>query len=218
MEHFIWSDERNGDPKYLKNKEIMKIQVPSIRREIQHIFVHGNCSLFLSFGQLFKLGYFKWEDKIVDSIPTLINFPGHPTDPSPSINFVVFGENHIICLSAAMCMYSWGDNYYGQLGIGNYMLAKLHEPNNIRHNDKIKAIFAYKNNSFAIDIESKLLVWGRSEFLGGNFKGNRFKPLKVLNQYNVDRLKIQNDRIIVRLKTDFIKDEDINIENILNER
>jgi alpha-tubulin suppressor-like RCC1 family protein len=218
MEHFIWSDDRKGDPKYFKAKEITKIQIPTIKKEIQQIFVHNNCTLFLSFGQLFKQGYFNWEDNIHESVPTLINFPSHPTDPNPSINFIAFGDNHIIALSTANCMYSWGDNYYGQLGIGNYMLAKLHEPYCIKHNDKIKAIFAYKNNSFCIDMDSKLLVWGRCEFLGGNNKGNRFKPMKILNQYNVDRLKIQNDRIIVRVKTEFIREEDVDLEDVFNQR
>ncbi len=206
------------NPKYFKSLEITKIHIPTIKKEIQQIFVHKNCILFLSNGQLFKQGYFSWEDKMYESGPTLINFPPHPSDPSPVISFVTFGENHVIALSLGGSMYSWGDNYYGQLGIGNYMLAKLHEPHCIKHNDKIKAIFAYKNNSLAIDLDSKLLVWGRCEFMGGNFKGNKFKPMKILNQYNVDRMKIQDDRIIVRVKTEFIREDEVDLENALNER
>ena len=47
--------------------------------------------------------------------------------------------------------FSWGDNYYGQLGLGKLMLPWTERPTEINILEGIKSIVAYKDNSFAID-------------------------------------------------------------------
>jgi hypothetical protein len=66
----------------------------------------------------------------------------------------------------------------------------------------VKKIYAYKNNSFAIDTNNKLWVWGQTDFLGNNLKGNAYKPIPILTQFFVKSLKIENDRVIVCVEED----------------
>ena len=57
----------------------------------------------------------------------------------------------MLILSSNRKIYSWGDNYHGQLGLGNLMIPWTMEPQLIKMPVEVKKVFAYKNNSFAID-------------------------------------------------------------------
>jgi alpha-tubulin suppressor-like RCC1 family protein len=213
MEHFIWSDKEDQKQLYSQRK-IMPLNVPTLKKEIQQIYLHKNCAIFLSLGNIYKQGYLPWE-KVGDNKYNITHYPIqiHNNDINPIVTYLSFGEKHILILTLAGCVYTWGDNYYGQLGISNFMLPELNEPQYLKHNEKFRTIFAYKYNSFGIDVEDKLWVWGKSEFIGSNFKGHKFKPVKILSQYKVDRLTMNDDRIIVRVSNEF-SNSDLNILNI----
>jgi hypothetical protein len=64
-------------------------------------------------------------------------------------------------------------------------------------------------------VNDKLWVWGKNEFLGKNFRNNVFKPLQILNQYKVDRIFFNDNRVVVvaTLQSDIKeKEREIKIE------
>ena len=62
-------------------------------------------------------------------------------------------------------------------------------------------------------MNKKLWVWGKNEFLGKNFRNNVFKPIQILNQYDVFDIVIQDNRVIIvaTLQTE-VKEKEKNIQ------
>ena len=205
-DYLVWSDGSKVDHKdsFLRQKNFEILQEFSNKRNIDNVYVKDDCVLYLVNGELFKEGLFKWEKTETNFNKftykrerKLVSLKSNNMNVNEMIIDLSIGENHILIQTAQGRVYSWGDNYYGQLGLGNCMMPKVLEPQLVKfHSSEIRKVFAYKDNSFAIDSNKKLWVWGKNDFLASNFKGNLFKPLQILTSYNIESLKINDDRII----------------------
>ncbi len=181
--------------------------------QVQNIYIKDNGVLYLIDGRLFKDGTFNYEgapDKNSKAIknndntfPTLLNMLNinKMKDSSDAIVAVAEGLNHFVLRTSKGNVYTFGDNYYGQLGLNNCFIAKVYEPHQVAIKN-IKSIWAYENNSFALDNNNKLWVWGSTKFLGGNFKTNSFKPIQILTEYLVSKIKVSDDRLIAYTRED----------------
>ena len=104
-------------------------------------------------GVITKEGRLNWEKKVVDEenrkveTITLRNFGNSYNFQA---DYLSVGDNHILILTKNNLVFSWGDNYYGQLGLNNYLVPLINQPQIVRVNN-INFIFCFKNNSFAID-------------------------------------------------------------------
>lgn len=171
-------------------------------QSITKLYCKDDAVIYISKGKIFKSGFLNFE-KIVKGAETnekpekIILYDVHGREANEQVKDMALGNKHILILTESGKVFTWGDNYYGQLGIGNWLIPVNPYPRQINIDAKIESITAFRNNSYAIDDENKLWVWGKSEFLGVNFKSNLNKPTKILSQYNIFSLKINQDRIIV---------------------
>ena len=113
------------------------------------------------------------------------------------------GNNHILFLDNKGLVHSLGNNYYGQLGLGNNMLTYQNYPICIDYflNNKIviEKIHICKNTSFAIDKSNKLFVWGSSEFIP-NYYSNFFSPKQIFIEYKIFNISHNDNKISVKYK------------------
>jgi len=92
---------------------------------------------------------------------------------------IAMGRNHVLCLSKDGAIYSWGDNYFGQLGNGNYKDAS--KPQKIYIKEKVTKVMAAENCSFALTQKGNVYSWGWNEagqLCTGDYK-NRNKPTLI---------------------------------------
>ncbi len=113
------------------------------------------------------------------------------------------GNNHILFLDNKGLVHSLGNNYYGQLGLGNNMLTYQNYPICIDYflNNKIviDKIHICKNTSFAIDKSNKLFAWGSSEFIP-NYYSNFFSPKQIFIEYKIFNISHNDNKISVKYK------------------
>jgi hypothetical protein len=175
-------------------------------RNVEKIFVKDNCFLFIVGGKLEKQNYFKFEEDAPKENQERSNIRSEVRLDlvGDSVKDCSIGENHVLILTNEGKVFSWGDNFYGQLGLGagSTFVGKTYQPNEVKgfYGVKIKLIYAYKNNSFALDNNNKLWVWGQSGLLGTGSNTNMFKPCNILKEYLVEDFKINDDRIILTVK------------------
>ncbi len=77
---------------------------------------------------------------------------------------LVCGKNHCLAVCPKYTLYSWGSNSHGQLGIPGYPIdhsSYKTEPMEVPTlRESYLQIFAFNNNSFAIDDEGVFYGWG----------------------------------------------------------
>jgi alpha-tubulin suppressor-like RCC1 family protein len=217
-EFLIWGRKSNKKGFHRDNKLFNLSRGLPLKREISNVFIQNDCALFLSGGNLYKQGLFRWEAAKEDYNESAISEITIKQQGNETcvITWCAIGDDHIMVLTQTGMVYAWGDNYYGQLGIGNFMIPSCDEPQLIKLPDKVRKIYAHKYNSFAIDYNRRLYLWGRNEYAMG--RSNRFRPVRILHQFNVEHLKIEDNRIIVRVNTDrHNKVEEVPLEDIITE-
>lgn len=209
----------NRNPKssrlYCNKRDYSTVQIPN--RKIEQVFCKDNCLLIIIEGELHKKGYFNWEIEDFENYENKAFKQIKEAEDSLSMekiefskdekNFQVkdikFGFNHILILSQEMNVYSLGDNYYGQLGIKNQMIPMQNSPVRVIFPDniKIESIFAFKNNSFAIDVNGGLWGWGKYEYIKQDNSRNVFSPIRIFPESRkVKKLLFMDERIIVEVE------------------
>lgn len=125
---------------------------------------------------------------------TVIYFKVNSILVQPIVSQISFGTNHVVIMSIQGQVFTWGQNYYGQLGLANYFLIMSKEPNYVSKISELAAtVLAYENSSFCISTNKKLWVWGHSKYLGNAFNCNIFKPFMSHSNYIFHKLKINNN-------------------------
>lgn len=216
IDYFIWSNgDTNKGRAIFRNKQFDMVKELENKKDIDQIYIKDDCALFIGGGVLFKQGYFSWEK------PQDASFNIKPiffTEGKDQVMSCSLGNSHVIILADSGNMYSWGDNYYGQLGQNNFMIPVMYEPKIIKMSEKIKNIWACKDTNFALDRHNKLWAWGRAVMLGGRYKGNRFKPERFMSNYKIEHFKIEDGRAIVSALKQKKEEEDKTETEVLTNR
>jgi alpha-tubulin suppressor-like RCC1 family protein len=206
----------NPNPKskrfYYNKKEFSTIDTQQLKK-IDSVFCKDNCLLIISEGELYRKGLFNFEiddfenekfKKIKNNQVDMEKIDEFDKKSNPNgILDIQFGSNHILILNGDGKVYSWGDNYYGQLGINNYMIPVQKKPTKINFPDdiKISKICAYKNNSFAIDYNQNLWGWGKYEYIKLDDARNIYTPMRILKEdKKVVKLNVMDGRFIVEVE------------------
>ena len=109
-----------------------------------------------------------------------------------SIKQISAGENHTLALTNYGDVYAWGDNTYGQLGIGS-TCATITTPTkiNLFKETTITKVAAGGNHSLAISKEGRLFAWGNNQYgqVGDETYQNKYSPVeiktvKIMSSYN----------------------------------
>lgn len=90
------------------------------------------------------------------------------------------GQDHVLALDMQGCIYTWGSNQYGQLGVGqdvqNFTKPTLLDV----FEDNVAQVYAGPTCSFAITKEGSLFSWGQNSYGQlGQFGASSFSPQKV---------------------------------------
>lgn len=196
--YLTWGKSKNS-----LQKQAKEIEEGRIKSEIQKVYHFDNCMLYISQGELYKEGLLPFEKKENNSkasdCPKLIFLKAPNLSYNIQVIDLALGTNHILILTKNGLLYSWGDNYYGQLGLNTYFVPYVYDPHLIKLQN-IEDIMCYKNNSYAIDSSRKLWVWGKCDLSGFNYKGNLFKPTQILSHQYIDKMKISDGRLIFEVR------------------
>jgi hypothetical protein len=125
-----------------------------IKSETVKTYTTSNAVITISkSGQIHKSGKLNFEKKKMKNDhnkPELILLKSMGSTVNYQASKISLGDNHILVLTKNNMLFSWGDNYYGQLGLNNYLIPLINSPQlvKIHYVEKIKA---FRNNSFAID-------------------------------------------------------------------
>ena len=161
------------------------------------IYFKENCVICLTEnGMVYKNGDFNFERKNEKKSNEWVKISKNTKE----IVKIKFGSYHILLLNKDGQIFSLGDNYYGQLGIDNMIVAMSKKPIEVKYRNSSligKKIHAYKYNSFAIDKNDRLFIWGKKDYLMGIYKMNLFSPTIFIPDYKVDDIKHSEGRIII---------------------
>lgn len=116
------------------------------------------------------------------------------------VNFaqVSCGFNHMLALTETGWVYSWGAGLHGELGNGSRRRQTV--PKEIECPEKMKAVVAGYEVSFAVGMSGALYVWGNTEFgtLGnGKLVGILDRPIKVDTNITVKTLVASKMHVLV---------------------
>src|SRR5690606_9354298 len=70
------------------------------------------------------------------------------------------GDSHSLALDDQGVIWSWGENYYGQLGDGTTNTRTLPKPLSVFNDHKIVAIAGADDYSIALDEDGSVWSWG----------------------------------------------------------
>lgn len=165
----VWGNIKD---KYYTKKAI-EIPETKLKYDITKMYAFKEALIFISQGDIYIEGCLPFEKSITNKnyndssykdnksikkyilnefeneIPKLIILKS----PSNLVNIVTdisIGDNHILIITKNNQLYSWGDNYYGQLGIEGYFVPYINSPSLVKLSS-VESAMAYKNNNFAID-------------------------------------------------------------------
>ena len=196
----------------------------TLQEDGSKLYTIDTCTLTLTeYGKVFKQGKFNFEETENDESEQVkqqeLNFKGE------AIQSIEYGEMHILFLSRSGKLFSIGDNYYGQLGINNNRTPKIYEPQVIKLGDSpliCQSIYAYKHNSFAIDMSYHLYIWGKREYLLDEYKSNLYAPTMIYKELQIEKvIHSDNDDVIEIYKKadeEEVKEEEQQQEQVQQEQ
>lgn len=218
-EYIYWSEKSSSLNNYKKAKIIFGF---SNGRIIDKVYFFHDSILYLSNGDVFKEGTLPFEPKSEKNKNKneriLVNLKRNNISFTTPINQLSFGKNHILMLSSQGYVFSWGENYYGQLGLKKgHFLSVMNEPTMITTMESsVEYILAYENTSFFINTLKKMYGCGEHKNLGINLKTNLFVP-QLLSAYNVYSLKVNNGTFFAKIAKYHEVSSEIKIVNVEKE-
>jgi len=136
-------------------------------------------------------------DEIVESGGDSGNYYYHKklAQRTKNIEFVdlAAGSEHACALDKDGCIWSWGKNSCGQLGIGTATSYTV--PQKIKKDVKFMQIAASSNSTLALDENGKLWAWGDNGFsqLGDSSLSKQLSPKKIDITEDVPFVRISTD-------------------------
>jgi len=118
-----------------------------------------------------------------------------------SISFAGTPSRSSFAITESGDLYTWGDNYAGQLGDGTTV--NKHTPQNIMPGTKFKSIASDGSNSFGITQTGDLYVWGAN--WGGQLGDGTFTqttiPKQIMNGIKIKEIIISSNCSFVLTET-----------------
>lgn len=195
----VWGDGKQ-QTKIFNQKKYIVVPEISKKRLIEKLYLKDEVALYIANGELIKEGKFEFEKKFKSTAPNKqpVFCRINNILVQPIVSQIAFGDSHVLILSLQGQVFTWGDNYYGQLGQANPFMVMSKDPVLVNKIEVISSITAYENTSFAISTNKRLWVWGNNKYLGTEFKGNLFRPFQSHSNYLFHKLKVNNGKFIAK--------------------
>jgi alpha-tubulin suppressor-like RCC1 family protein len=118
---------------------------------------------------------------------------GFQSFSGPDLVTVDSGFNHNIGLDSSGNVWTWGNNAYGQLGLGDDSNRSIAQK--VAGLQKVRAIAAGAHHTLALAEDGKLYAWGRNSQhqLGSGNTINASSPLLILTDGNINKLSAGYD-------------------------
>lgn len=102
---------------------------------------------------------------------------------------VVGGENHSIALKGDGTVWGWGNNKFGQLGIGSTITTEI--PTKVNGLQNVKMVASGSNHTLALKEDGTVWAWGYNNVgqLGDNTQIVKYTPVQVLGENGEGYLK-----------------------------
>jgi len=122
--------------------------------------------------------------------PVPINLSTLAGSPLQNLQFnFVAAYNHSLAIDASGSLWSWGSNFFGQLGDGNNTTSQSSAPTNLSalantssvYGVNFRTVSAGYEYSLAIDTAGNLWSWGANDYgqLGNNSTANSYAPINL---------------------------------------
>jgi alpha-tubulin suppressor-like RCC1 family protein len=123
---------------------------------------------------------------------------------------IISGYNHTLILKSDGTVLAWGQNNYGQLGIGN-TIDQL-SPVIIPELTNVKQVVVGNYQTFALMEDGTVKAWGYNLTgqLGIENKLNQYSPITVPNLINVKQIASGSDHVLALLEDGTVKSWGIN--------
>lgn len=115
-------------------------------------------------------------DKVGKSTPQLVNLPNNEKAIS------IFASDFVsMAITEQGNLYSWGSNYYGELGLGNTEDQQTPQLVNLPDNEKVNSISLGIGSVIATTNKNNYYAWGQNSYgqLGTKDTVNHLKPIKI---------------------------------------
>jgi len=99
--------------------------------------------------------------------------------------------DHNLLLTSTNLVFTWGYNFYGQLGDGSNQSSSLPimiTPSfQLQSNENIESVYAGCQHSMAISTDNQVFTWGNNLYgqLGNKDTSNRLKPTEITSEFNL---------------------------------
>lgn len=123
---------------------------------------------------------------------------------SAEVRQVVAGKNFSMALLSDGTVKAWGDNTYGQLGMGDTTIRSV--PTTIPGLSNVKQLVAGGYHSFAIMNDGTIKTWGRNNYgqLGLGDTTNRYIPTLLNMAPNISNTLPAQNSVLTELDTSYI--------------
>lgn len=143
------------------DKSIIPQKLPNLKNIISVVACEDHSLALDQDGKVYAWGE-NVEGQLGINIKTTKKPPPQQIPNLYNIKMVAVGIAHSLALNHKGELFTWGSNYFGQLGLGDTVNRDI--PTQVPNLQNIKYITAGGNHSFAMDCNGRVFTWGLNDY------------------------------------------------------
>ena len=203
---YAWGDNEYGQLGAGKIKtyseEPLKVNIPEPVKDI--IVETGSYYVITKNGSLYSWGLNGADGMLMNGMDKTVVYTPKKVNISGKIKKLKINLLNTYIITEDGSLYAWGNNEYGQLGIGNFKKGYLNKPVKVNINEPVKEIIVGHYSIYAVTKNGSLYSWGKNNEgqLGINSYEDTNIPTKVDIPEPVKQIEIEEakySRIVLTL-------------------
>ena len=196
---YAWGDNEYGQLGTGKIKtyseEPLKVNIPE---PVKDIIVEDSGSHYVitKNGSLYSWGINGADGMLMNGMDKTVVYTPKKVNISGKIKKLKINLLNTYIITEDGSLYAWGDNEYGQLGIGNFKKGYLNKPVKVNINEPVKEIIGDFDSIYAVTKNGSLYSWGKNNTgqLGINSYEDTNIPTKVDIPEPVKQIEIKESK------------------------